>query len=239
MLLNGLINKLLMVAIAASLVGGCTRSSGGIAPGASAVAVQETLPPPDPMARSNDLQTYRIGPFDKVSINVFGATELTREVTVDSSGAIAMPLIGQIQAAGMTTAELGGAVAERLRGRYLRNPQVSVGVTEMRSQRFTVDGAVNAPGVYPVVGRMSLMQAIASARGATEFAALERIAIFRTVNNQRMAAVFNLRDIREGRYADPQIYADDVVVVGESGSRRFWRDIIQAIPVLGVFTPLV
>lgn len=225
--------------MAVLLLAGCTRSYGGLAPGATAVDVQQTLPAPGPTSLSADLQTYRVGPLDRLSINVFGAEALSRDMTVDSAGSIAMPLIGQVQAAGMTTAELSAAIADRLRGRYVRDPQVSVGVTEMRSQRFTVDGAVTQPGVFPIVGRMSLMQAIASARGATEFASLERVAIFRTVNQQRMAAVFNLRDIREGRFEDPQIYANDIIVVGENGSRRFFRDIIQAIPILGVFTPVL
>ena len=109
----------------------------------------------------------------------------------------------------------------------------------MRSQRVTVDGAVVQPGVYPVFDRMSLVQAIAQARGTTEFAALDQVAIFRTVQSQRMAALFSLRDIREGRLVDPEIYPNDIIVVGESGSRRLLRDILQGLPALGVFTPIV
>jgi polysaccharide export outer membrane protein len=228
----------LMSTAALLALAACGSTYGGLAGGPGAVAVQSELPAPDSATFESQQQVYRIGPLDKVSINVFGAQDLSREVIVDASGTVSVPLIGEVRAAGLTTKELGETIADRLRGRYVKNPQVSVGLNEIRSQRVTVDGAVNQPGIYPVIGKMSLLQAIAGARGATEYAALDRVAIFRTVNDKRMAALFSLRDIREGRYADPQVYANDVIVVGESGSKRFMKDVLQSIPVLGVFTPL-
>lgn len=221
-------------------LGGCGGGGyGGLATDASAVNVQTQLPAPDPVTALADVTSSRIGPLDRLDINVFGSQELSREITVDATGKIALPLVGQMQAAGLTSSELSSAIADKLRGRYLRDPQVSVGVVEMRSQRFTVDGAVTQPGVYPMAGPTSLMQAVASARGASDLAALNRVAVFRTINSQRMAALFNLKDIREGRSPDPQIFANDIVVVGESAARRRYRDIIQAIPILGVFTPVI
>lgn len=229
--------RLLSVLVLAASLAGCASSYRGFGPDSTAVSVQQQLPPPD--LTQPVVPNYRLGPADAITVRVFGVTDLDLETTVDSSGHINMHLIGEVRAAGLTAGELSEAIANGLRGRYVRDPRVSVVVREVRSQLMTVDGAVQQPGTYPVIGNMSLMRAIATARGTTEFAMTERIAVFRTVNNQPMAALFSLRDIREGRYPDPAIYPNDVVMVGESGSRRFMRDVLQALPALGVFTPLL
>jgi polysaccharide export outer membrane protein len=227
------------VAVAASfvVVSGCASTGYGGVAQQGAVQVQSELPAPE-LSPAVEMSEYRIGPMDTINVQVFGAPELGRTGQVDQAGGFALPLVGTVPAAGRTTAQLSEQIAARLQPNYLRNPQVTVSVTEVRSQRITVDGAVNQPGIYPVLGKMSLMQAIAGARGPTEYASLDQIAIFRTVNEQRMAAVFSLKGIREGRLVDPAVYANDIIVVGESASRRRFKEIIQAIPVLGVFTPL-
>jgi polysaccharide export outer membrane protein len=229
-----------LLAVTAALLAGCAgRSSAGLAKTGAAVQVQSTLPEPDFAGVDTGQREYRLGPLDALAISVFGAPELERNVTVDTAGTISLPLIGQLHAAGLTTDELSALIAERLRGRYLRNPQVSVGLTEIRSQRVTVDGAVAQPGIYPIVGRMSLIRAVALARGVTDVAALDKIAVFRTVKNQQMAALFSLKAIREGRLADPEIFANDVVIVGENATRRALKDFSQVLPSLGVFAPIV
>lgn len=228
-----------LLLIGGSLAGCASNGYRGLAPDASGVSVQSELPAPDPTRPGTAQFVHRLGPNDAISIRIFGIDAFSREITIDSSGAITVPLIGAVQASGLTTGELGAAIADRLRGRYLRDPQVSIDIREIRSRLMTIDGAVNQPGIYPLVGDMSLMRAIATARGASEFAHLDRVAVFRTVDNQRMAAMFSLRGIREGRYPDPVIYPNDVIMVGENGSRRFWRDLVQLLPGLGIFTPLL
>jgi polysaccharide export outer membrane protein len=217
-----------------ALAGGCS-SYGGLDPNSTSVQVTDVLPPPDLVTMQQELRTYRIGPFDTISVEVFGADALKSEGLVGASGTFGVPLIGQVQAGGLTTVELSDLIAERLRGRYLRNPQVSVTVKEVRSQRVTVDGAVKQPGIYPVIGRMTLQQAIATARGTDEFARLSQVAVFRTVGTQQMAALFDLKGIREGRQVDPEIYGNDVVIVGENLARRIFKEAAQTLPVLGVF----
>jgi polysaccharide export outer membrane protein len=180
---------------------------------------------------------FRIGPFDTIAVAVFNAPDLAREGMVDSTGTFPMPLIGPIQVAGLTPDQVGAQIADRLRGRYVRNPQVTVAVREVRSRRLTVDGAVRQPGIYPIIGRMTLQQAIATARGADENARLDEVVIFRNVNNQQLAARFDLRSIRAGQLTDPEVYPDDIVLVGDNAGRRRLREILQAIPILGVFTP--
>lgn len=230
--------KRFAVALLTVAVGGCA-SYGGLDSRRTTVQVAQTLPAPDPLATAAVQRIQRIGPLDTVSVEVFGAQDLRRQGMVDASGMFAVPLIGSVQAAGKTPDELAADIANQLRGRYLRDPQVTVTLVEIRSQQVTVDGSVRQPGIYPVVGRMTLQQAIAVARGTDEYAQLNQVVIFRNVNNQQMAALFDLRAIREGRLVDPEIFANDVVVVGQSGGRRVFRDIVQALPVLGVFTPFV
>lgn len=79
-----------------------------------------------------------------------------------------------------------------------------------------------------------LQQAIASAKGADDLANLDNVAVFRTVGREKMAALFSLKAIRAGRMPDPQIYANDIVVVGENATRRLLKD-INNIPILGSF----
>ena len=176
---------------------------------------------------------YLIGPFDKLTIDVFGISELSqREVQTDASGRLSFPLVGTLEVAGRTPAEVEGLIKERLRGSYVRNPQVTVNLRETVSQVITVDGEVREPGLYPVVGRMTLMRAVATAKGTSEFAKLDDVVVFRTVKGQRYAALYNLKAIRRGAYADPEVFANDVVVVGDSPSRRLFRNLIQVAPLL-------
>lgn len=195
------------------------------------------LPPPTREDLTVDSRPYLIGPFDKLAINVFGVEELSGEVQADASGRISVPLAGTIEAAGRTPRELADEIARRLRDGYVKDPQVAVNLVETVSQVITVEGEVERPGLYPVVGKMTLMRAIAGAEGATEFANIEDVVVFRTVGGQDMAAVYNLGAIRRGNYADPEVYANDVVVVGESGTRRLFKDALQAAP--AILTPLV
>lgn len=227
-----------LLGLLAIALGGCS-SDPMLGEGSAAVRVAQELPPPDQTGMAYDLSSYRIGPLDVIRVEVFGAPELTREAEVDAAGNFSMPLAGAVQAAGKSPAELSQAIAEQLQGRYLKSPQVSVNIVKAQSKTFTVDGAVRQPGNYPIVGKMTLQQAIATARGADMAANLNNVVIFRTVNNQKTAALFSLKAIRAGQLDDPQIYGNDIVVVGESAARRFVRDFGNMFPVLGQFVPVL
>ncbi|MBA3511193.1 polysaccharide biosynthesis/export family protein [Sphingomonas sp.] len=228
----------LLIACLAAGLAGCS-SNPMIGPQSSAVTVSQSLPPPDQTGMALDLSNYRIGPLDVIRVEIFGAPELTREAEVDAAGNFSVPLAGPVQAAGRSPAELSDAIAERLRGRYLKSPQVSVNIVKAQSKTFTVDGAVRQPGNYAIVGKMTLQQAIATARGADEAANLNNVVIFRTVNNRKAAALYSLKAIRAGQLEDPQIYGNDIVVVGESAARKFLRDFGNMFPVLGQFVPVL
>ena len=192
---------------------------------------------PSDVAAFETLRPFRFGPLDKLSYAVFGLDDLKGEIQVDSSGRISVPLAGSIVAAGMTPTEVGTTIARGLRTGGVRNPVVSVNATEINSQTVTVDGSVTQPGVYPVQPDMTLQRAIASARGLSEFGSTRHVMIFREVGGRRYAALYNLQAIRQGAYADPHIFANDIVTVDESRSKRLFRDAVQAAP--GILAPLV
>jgi len=178
-----------------------------------------------------------IGPLDTIQVDVFNVPELSREAQVDSSGHISMPLVGTIDAGGKTAGELAEAIDASLRGRYVRNPEVTVNIKSSVSQVVTIDGQVVEPGLYPVTNQMTLMRAISSAKGLSEFARQDDVVILRTVNGHRMAGLYNIGAIRRGAYDDPPIYANDVVVVGDSPQRRLFRDFVSLTPLIAA--PLI
>lgn len=196
-----------------------------------------TLPAPD----RNDLtaadRPSLIGPLDTIQVDVFNVPELSREMQVDASGRISMPLVGTVDARGKTAAELAEAIEAALRGRYVRDPEVTVNIKSSVSQVVTIDGQVVEPGLYPVTNQMTLMRAIASAKGLSEFADQDDVVILRTANNQKMAGLYNITAIRRGVYDDPPVYANDVIVVGDSPQRRLFRDLVSVSPVLAA--PLI
>ncbi|KQT31167.1 hypothetical protein ASG29_14370 [Sphingomonas sp. Leaf412] len=231
-------NKLLFVAAGVALLAGCSNGDrklrAGVDGAPSQIQVADgPLPPPRKTDLFEQSRPYMIGPFDKLEIDVFGMEDLSKkEVQTDASGRISFPLAGIVEASGKTPAELAQEIENRLRRNYVRDPQVTVNLKETVSQVMTVDGEVKESGLYPVVGRMTLMRAIATAKGTTEFAKLSDVIIFRTVDGRKMAGIYNLKAIRQGYYDDPEVYANDVVVVGDSPQRRFFRDLLQAAPLL-------
>lgn len=191
--------------------------------------------PPDSIFGENP--DYRLGPSDLVTITVYRAPEVSGDYRVDASGNIMLPLAGQTQVQGMTVAEVATHLRQVLGSRYFVNPDVTVTLKEATSQRITVDGSVNAPGVYPLTGRTTLMQAVAMARGANQEANLSRVVVFRQIEGQRMAAAFDLQAIRAAEMEDPLVYGSDIIIVDGSQTRQTLRDILMTIPIIGLFRP--
>ena len=179
---------------------------------------------------------YRIGPDDLLNITVFQVADLERDVRVNNAGQISLPLIGTINAAGLSVPELTTQIEQKFRERFLQNPQVSVFVKEFASQRVTVDGAVSSPGIFPVTTKLSLIQTIALAKGLTNVANERRVIVFRTMEGRPHLARFDLEAIREGRAADPEILGEDIVVVDESSGKIWLRRFIELTPLIGVWS---
>jgi polysaccharide biosynthesis/export protein len=233
--------KCLSIVLASSLLlTGC--ASGGAkytlgANSAGTVIKGTELPAPSAADSQAEERPYLVGAFDKLTIDVFGLPELSQKVQADASGRLSVPLVGVVEAAGKTPIEISRMIEDGLRGRFVRNPQVTVNLEETISQVITVDGEVKQSGLYPIIGRMTLMRAVATARGTTEFAKTTEVVVFRTVGGQKMAGLYDLKAIRVGNYADPEIYPNDVIVVGNSPSRRIFKDVIAVSPLF--VAPLV
>ncbi len=221
-------------------ISGCASNSSSMRPGET-TAVGSTGPsmaPPDTTSSGGvytGVSDYRVGPLDLIEISVFQIPDLSRTVRVNSVGQISLPLIGALQAGGLTIQELEAAIAKKLDAKFLQNPQVTAFVKEFTSQRVTVEGAVAKPGIYPLSGRTTLLQTIAMGGGVTNLADLRGVVIFRQIGGKKMGAVFDLKSIRGGKAEDPIIYGDDIVVVDESGSKTAIRRFIESMPVLSVF----
>lgn len=228
------VNSLIKPAILACCVLLSACASPGLKPGGGVTAVAaKELPAPVRADLMSAQQPYYVGPFDELTIDVFGIEELSnREVQVDASGRVAFPLVGAIEASGKSPVEISNEIEAGLRERFVRDPKVTVNLKKIVSQVVTVEGEVREPGLYPVIGRTSLLRAIATAKGTTEFSKLDDVVIFRTVQGQKYAALYNLKAIRSGSYPDPEVYPNDIVMVGESRGRRLFRDLLQIVPLL-------
>jgi polysaccharide export outer membrane protein len=179
---------------------------------------------------------YRVGVGDKLDVRVFQVEDLSFEdLVVDTSGNINLPLIGAVRGSGKTVGEMATDIAGRLGAQYLRDPQVTVTVTEAASQKITVDGAVTKPGVYEMRGSTSLLQAVAMAEGPTRVADLTTVAVFRSIEGRRAVALFDLNAIRQGRASDPQVFGDDVIVVDTSRLNSSLREVLGLLPALSAF----
>ena len=213
---------------------GCASSAPKLGGAAGLRVVQSSeLPAPDRTEFMTSPRPYYVGPYDKLIIDVYGMPDLAkREVQVDAGGRITFPLAGSVAVSGRTTAEIEQLMVERLQANYLRNPQVSVLLKDNASQMVTVDGQVGRPGRYPVVGATSLLQVMSLAGGTNDNSKLDDVVIFRTVNGEKLAALYDLKAIRHGQYADPEVFANDVVMVGDNVARRYFKDLLQVVPVI-------
>ena len=224
--------SILAVAASASLVAGCADTRGGSIP------YNQNLAPPDEVKFQTLETNYKIAPMDKLAIKVFKIQDLSGDYDVDLAGNISLPLIGEIRAVNMTTAELDDQLTQKLGVKYLEHPDVSVAIKASTAHVVTVDGAVKDGGSFPVGGPISLIQAVALAKGTSEDANARRVAVFRTIGGKRQAAAFDLTSIRRGQAPDPQIYPGDIVVVDGSSVKATQKQILQSIPLLSIFGPI-
>ncbi len=191
-----------------------------------------TIPDSTTSITAGDL---RIGPMDMLEVTVFGVSELNGTYQVDFTGQMKLPLIGEVRAVGYNSSELAEEL-ERLYGEtYLQNPDVTVRIAESIGRRVTVEGSVKNPGLFPVQGQLSLLQAVALAGGPTDGANPRKVVVFRQIENERRAAAFDLVAIRNGNADDPLIYGNDIVVMDGSEARRTYGEILRSIPLVALF----
>ena len=158
--------------------------------------------------------SYVIGPEDVLDVNVWKEPDMTRVVPVRPDGKITLPLINDVQAAGSTPQQLASAVTERLH-KFLTEPQVTVIVTQINSQRIFVVGEVLRAGAFPLVPGTTVLQALANAGGFTTFANVKKIHVMRMVDGKHTELPFNYREVLKGNNPEQNIKLEpgDTVVV--------------------------
>ena len=222
---------IVLVSAGAASIAACADKRGGPIP------YSETFAAPDAPTIVPLEAGYKIAPLDTISVKVFKMPDLSGDYEVDLAGQISMPLIGEVSAVELTTAELDRRLTDKLGERYLENPDVSVGVKASTRRSVTVDGAVNKAGSFPITGPVTLMQAVAQAGGTSPEANARRVAVFRQIQGKRQAAAFDLISIRRGQADDPAIYPGDIVVVDGSGIKEVQKQIMNSLPILSIFRP--
>jgi len=225
--------RLIACATFAILLAACTQM-----PVANQVPPGTALPPPAPAVTYREATEYRLGAQDLLEISVFRVPDLSRTVRVNSNGEISLPLIGNVHAGGRSIAELEQELAARYADGFIKDPQVTIFVKEFASQRVTVEGAIEKPGVYPLSGATTLLQTIAMAGDLAPLADLDGVVLFRYIDGVKMAAVYDMRALRAGQIEDPAIHGGDLVVVEQSSSKTALRYFIESIPALGLFVAL-
>jgi polysaccharide export outer membrane protein len=177
-----------------------------------------------PAPRST-IRDYRIGSEDLLEIQVFGIDQLSRTVRVNARGQVSLPLIGPLDVAGMTAQEAETAITARLSANYLQNPQVSLFIKEFTTQRVTIEGAVNRPGIYPLKGASTLLTSLAVAGGQAALSDMSEVLLFRAdASGKRIGTTHDVERIRRGEIEDPAVVNDDLIVVNRSKSRTALKD---------------
>jgi polysaccharide biosynthesis/export protein len=171
-------------------------SSSTTQPEQSTKAMQPATPPDSSLV---DNKTYVIGESDVLDIDVWKEKEISRAIPVRPDGKISLPLIGEIQARGMTPLQLQDDIAQRLKA-FLANPQVTVIVTDPRSRHFNIVGQVAKPGEYPLTQSMTVLDAISLAGGFRDFAKETKIYVLRAMpGGNQVRLPFNYKDAIKGK----------------------------------------
>ena len=186
-------------------------------PSGSHQAAQSVVPAmPDDTVRKTATAdpNYVIGAQDVLDINVWKEPDVSRIVPVRPDGKISLPLLNDVQAAGLTPAQLAAQITESLK-KYVTNPQVTVIVTTINSQRVYILGEVTRPGAFPLIPGMSVLQALSSAGGFTQFAKVKSIFVRRLENGKETKFPFNYKDVISGKKPEQDILlkAGDTIVV--------------------------
>jgi polysaccharide biosynthesis/export protein len=174
---------------------------------------QTAAPAPSSPASPADT-AYKIGPQDVLQIDVWKEPEITRQVPVRPDGKISLPLLNDVQAAGLTPMELASVISDGLK-KYINNPQVTVSVSTINSRRVYVTGEVTKPGAFAMLPNMTVLQALTSAGGFTQFAKIKNIYVLRVEGGRQTKVPFNYKAVVDGKKPEENIELQpgDTVVV--------------------------
>jgi polysaccharide export outer membrane protein len=170
--------------------------------------------PSQPPKAASEGPDYSIAPEDVLIIDVWKEPEISRTVPVRRDGKISLPLLNDVQAAGLTPTQLSYEIVEKLRATVI-HPQVTVIVAQMSSQRIYILGQVTRGGAYPLVPDMTAVQALSIAGGLTPFAKAKKIYVMRTENGEHKMFPVNYKEVVSGRKSQQNIILKpgDTIVV--------------------------
>lgn len=157
---------------------------------------------------------YKIGPQDVLRIDVWKEPDITRTIPVRPDGKISLPLLNDVQASGLSAHELAMTISKGLE-KYLNNPQVTVTVMEINSRRVYVTGEVARAGAIPLLPNMTVLQALSSSGGFTQFAKIKSIYVLRLMDGKQVKLPFNYKEVVAGKKPEDNILLQpgDVIVV--------------------------
>jgi len=188
------------------------KNTNNAKPGAPAVPAD---PSPSGSAVPAHNDTYIIGADDVLSINVWKEQEVSRTVPVRSDGKISLPLAGEVQASGETPLQLEKILAAKLQS-FISEPEVTVIVTEIKSQKFNILGLISKPGTFPLTSSLTVLDAIALAGGFRDFAKQKSIYILRkSPDRGELRLPFNYKEVIKGKNMEQNIRVQpgDTIVV--------------------------
>ncbi len=174
-----------------------------------------------------------ISPQDTLDINVFKVPDLSsKSIKVESNGTISLPLVGSVRVAGLSISQAENTITQRLK-QYMQDPKVSVVRTDNAiSKRVTVEGEVRTPGVFPIKGNLSFLQAIAMAQGITDLGNSKTVLFYRDGAQHNVS----LDLVRTGQIPDPMLRGDDRIIVLKDPAKVREKKIIDYLP--AVMAPL-
>ena len=197
--------------LAAGLAAGIVQAQD--APKGDSKTTPSSAATPAPAVAATDAG-YKIGPQDVLRVDVWKEPEISRAVPVRPDGKISLPLLNDVQASGLTAMELANVITEGLK-KFINSPLVTVTVSEINSRRVYVTGEVSRPGAFPLLPNMTVLQALTSAGGFTQFARTKNIYVLRTEDGKQVKHAFNYKEVVKGQKAEDNITLQpgDTIVV--------------------------
>lgn len=209
-------NACFVIFLVSFLVSGVWAAEGDATKDTSSTNMRTSSPPASiaPADKASVTSGYQLQPEDVLEISVWKEEGLKKEVLIRPDGGLSFPLVGEIQAAGMTAAQLQQEISRRLE-KFIPDPVVSVAILKVAGNRIFVIGKVNKPGEFPAGRYVDVLQVLSMAGGLTPFAAENSIKVLRKDGGKELVFPFKYSEVKKGENLQQniQLQGGDVVVV--------------------------
>ncbi|MCG3172323.1 MAG: hypothetical protein GMKNLPBB_00471 [Myxococcota bacterium] len=187
---------------------GCNNRSGRIQPAAFTLTTDQIRQARDAMST--------LGPGDTIEVRIFGEDKLSGQYNVFSNGTIRMPMIKEVQVAGLTANQAADLISAKYREGYLKDPQVTVFISNAKSKKIFIIGEIKETGTFPYNEQMTVIQAITLCKGYTDSASPNEAQILRIVNGEEVRFTVPLEDIMRGKVKNFLLLPGDILYVPRS-----------------------